>query len=92
MALFVVHPWAPFVTGMLAGCWVGAVIGCAGVLLVVGRLVRQLETINLLLRTKLKARLKPQRTGTGGGPTLVMPIPSPAREAATPMRRIARVH
>jgi hypothetical protein len=93
MALLVVHAWAPFVTGMLAGCWIGAVIGCAGVLLVVGRRVRQLETINLLLRTKLKARQKPQGTGTGGGgPTLVMPLPRAARETATPIRRIARVH
>lgn len=94
MALFVVHPWAPFITGMLAGCWIGAVIGCAGVLLLVGRRVRQLETINLLLRTMLKARERPQRTGTGGGGglTLVMPLPGASRMAGRPMSRIARVN
>jgi hypothetical protein len=93
MALLVVHPWAPFLTGMLAGCWIGAAIGCAGVLLLVGRRVRQLETINLLLRTKLKVREKPQRTGASAhGQMLVMPIPSDRHRAESPMSRIARIH
>jgi hypothetical protein len=91
MALIDVHPWARFFAGMLAGCWVGAAIASAGVLLMVGRRVRQLETINGLLRTKLRAREKPKRTGTGGGgPTLVMPLPSSARNAER--IRIARVN
>ncbi len=90
MALFVVHAWAPFVSGMFVGCWIGATVGCAGILLVVGRRMRQLETINQLLRNKLKGREKPQRTGTGGpGPTLVMPTPSQAERA---LGRVARVH
>jgi hypothetical protein len=90
MALFVVHAWAPFVSGMFVGCWIGATIGCAGILLVVGRRMRQLETINQLLRNKLKGREKPQRTGTAGpGPTLVMPT---LRQAERPATRIARVH
>ncbi len=93
MALFVVHPWAPFVSGMLAGCWIGAAIGCAGVLLLVGRRVRQLETINLLLRAKLKVREKPQSTGTaGGGPMLVMPLPSATRKMEKTATRMARMH
>jgi hypothetical protein len=93
MALFVVHPWAQFFTGMLMGCWIGAAIATAGVLLLVGRRVRQLETINLLLRTKLKARPNPQRTGTGGpGPTLVMPLPRSARRTGPERERIARVN
>jgi hypothetical protein len=63
------------------------------VLLLVGRRVRQLEGINLLLHTKLKARIKPQRTGTGGtSPTLVMPLPSSARQTERPRERIARVN
>jgi len=90
MALFVVHPWAPFVSGMLAGCWIGAAIGCAGVLLLVGRRVRQLETINLLLRARLKVREKPHRTGTG--PALVMPLPSASRKAEKSVSKMARVH
>jgi hypothetical protein len=93
MALFVVRPWAEFIAGVITGCWIGAVIACVGVLLLVGRRVRQLEGINLLLRTKLKARIKPQRTGTGGaGPTLVMPLPSSARQTERPKERIARVN
>ncbi|MFZ0273639.1 MAG: hypothetical protein WB524_12830 [Acidobacteriaceae bacterium] len=92
MALFDVHPWAQFIAGMLTGCWIGAAVACVGVLLVVGRRVRQLETLNLLLRTKLKARM-PRRMGTSGtGPTLVMPLPSSARKAESVASRIARVN
>jgi hypothetical protein len=93
MALLVVRPWAEFFAGVVTGCWIGAVIACAGVLLLVGRRVRQLEGINLLLRTKLKAGLKPQRLETAGpGPTLVMPLPIAARITAQTRERISRVN
>ncbi|HEY1501557.1 MAG TPA: hypothetical protein VGF88_18430 [Acidobacteriaceae bacterium] len=93
MALFVVRPWAEFFAGVVTGCWIGAVIACVGVLLLVGRRVRQLEGINLLLRTKLKAGLKPSVTATAGsGPTLVMPLPGSIRKTEPPRERIARVH
>ncbi len=92
MAVLVVHPWAQFLTGMLIGCWVGAAVACAGVLLLVGRKVRRLESINLLLRTKLKARTKPQRgTGTSGS-MLVMPLPDSLRRTERPAGRIMRVN
>jgi hypothetical protein len=92
VALFDVHPWARFIAGMLIGCWAGAVVACAGVLLLVGRRVRQLETTNLLLRTRLKARAVPlkQHTGIPGShPVLVMPMPG---KADSSMGRIARVN
>lgn len=91
--MLVVHPWAQFFAGMLIGCWIGAIIATAGILLLVGKRVRQLETVNLLLRTKLKARLKPLRTGTGGsGSMLVMPHPGSARPGGSIAGRIARVN
>ena len=93
MALAVVHPWAQFFAGILIGCWVGAIIACAGLLLFVGRKVRQLESINLILRTKLKARSLARRMGTAGAsPLLVMPRSGAIRNAEPPMPRIARVN
>jgi hypothetical protein len=78
---------------MLTGCWIGAAVACVGVLLVVGRRVRQLETLNLFLRTKLKARAMHRRLGTGGpGPTLVMPLPGSTRKAESPASRMARMN
>lgn len=74
MTLFAVHPWARVVAGLAASFWIGAAIGCGGALLLAGRRIRQLETINLLLRAKLRVREKAQRAGkTGTGPLLVMP-------------------
>jgi hypothetical protein len=93
MALLVVHPWAQFFAGMLIGCWIGAAVACAGVLLLIGRKVRQLEGINLTLRMKLKARNALRRTGTGGPrPPLVMPIPGSLRKVEPPITRIRRVN
>lgn len=93
MALVEVHPWAQFFTGMLIGCWIGAVIGCAGVLLLMGRRIRQLEGINLILRRKLRARRTLRQAGAAGsGPMLVMPGPDPVRRAELPIHRIARVN
>lgn len=93
MAFLVVHSWAQFFAGMLIGCWVGAAVACAGVLLLVGRKVRRLESINLLLRTKLRARLRPQRSGTGtSGSMLVMPLRGSLQTSQSPTTRIARVN
>jgi hypothetical protein len=91
MVVFELHPWARFFAGVVTGCWIGVVVGCAVALLLAGRKVRQLETINRVLRNRLKARTRPQRTGTGGGgPMLVMPIPGAERRAEKPASRIAR--
>ena len=84
MALAEVHSWARFIAGMLAGCWIGALVACGGILLLVGRRVHQLEAMNLLLRTRLRARSLPPRGGAGE-PSLVMPLPGPER----PISRIA---
>jgi len=97
MAMFVIHPWARFLAGMLTGCWIGALIASAGVILLMGRRVRQLESINLLLRTKLKKRTRgPQAgsgTGTGGGGhMLVMPLPTAYRKPEKPASRVARMN
>ena len=70
MVLYEVHSWVRGVAGLLASFWIGVAVGCVGALLFAGRRVRQLETVNLLLRAKLRARERPQRTGTGGaGPS-----------------------
>ncbi|MGA8109240.1 MAG: hypothetical protein WBD46_08590 [Acidobacteriaceae bacterium] len=89
MAVFVLHSWGGFFAGMLLGCWIGVVAGCAVTLLLMGRRVRQLETVNLLLRSKLKSREKPRRTGTGGAP-LVMPLPGTGRSTSPSVGRTAR--
>jgi len=87
MAWLAVHPWAQFFTGLLLGCWIGAMIATACILLLVGRRLQQLEAVNQILRAKLRTRGKPQRTGTGGsGPALVMPL----RRSST--GRVARVN
>lgn len=85
------YPWVRFLTGLIAGCWIGAAIGCAITLLVAGKRLRQLESANLLLRVKLRSREKPTRTGTasGGGPVLVIPPRETNRPASAPITRIA---
>jgi hypothetical protein len=95
MVLVEVHSWVRFFAGMLAGSWIGAVVACAGVLLLVGRRVRQLELINSRLRIRLKARSKSRRTGTvagGGGSMLVMPLPGAHRKSEKPVSRIAQIN
>ena len=72
MLLLDVHPWLRFATGLITGCWIGVAIGCAMVMLLAGRRLRQLEAANLLLRVKLRARERARRTGAGApGPILV---------------------
>lgn len=87
MAFLDAHAWIRLATGLIAGCWLGAMIGGAVALLFASRRIRQLETANMLLRVKLRARdRKPQRTGTGGaGPVLVIPPRETNRPASAPM-------
>lgn len=93
MAPFDMHPWARFFAGMLAGSWIGAAVACGGVLLLIGRRVRQLEDVNLLLRTKLKARTRALRAPRAGlGPTLVMPLPDSHRSSEKPASRVVNIH
>jgi hypothetical protein len=96
MAMFEIYPWARFLAGMLTGCWIGAAIATAGVILLMGRRVRQLESINILLRAKLKARAKARSAGTGtgggGGHMLVMPLPDTHRQSEKPANRVARMN
>jgi hypothetical protein len=76
MAMFEIYPWARFLAGMLTGCWIGAAIATAGVILLMGRRVRQLESIN----------------GGGGGHMLVMPLPDTHRQSEKPANRVARMN
>jgi len=93
MALCFVHPWAPFLAGLLTGCWIGAIIACAGLLLLVGRRVRQLESLNRLLRLKLRAYNRQRSTGTAGPrPTLMMPLPKSGSASASTLGRVARMN
>lgn len=90
MALFDAHAWMRFATGLISGCWIGAIIGGAVALLFASRRIRQLETINMLLRVKLRSREQSRRTGTGGnGPVLVVPPRETNRPASAPMTRFA---
>ena len=90
MAFLDAHAWVRLATGLIAGCWLGAIIGGSVALLFASRRIRQLETANMLLRVKLRAReRKPQRTGTGGGPMLVIPPRETNRPASAPLNRMA---
>ena len=74
--LLMVHSWIGFFSGTITGCWIGVLIGCGVTLLLMGRRVRQLELLNVLLRSKLRALQRPRRVS---GPALVMPKPGPVR-------------
>jgi hypothetical protein len=90
MTLFDAHAWVRFASGLIAGCWLGAIIGGAVALLFASRRIRQLETANMLLRVRLRSREKPERTGTGGGgPILVVPPRETNRPASAPVTRFA---
>jgi len=90
MAFLDAHAWFRFATGLIAGCWLGAILGGSVALLFAARRIRQLETANLLLRVKLRSRdRRPQRAGAGGGPVLVLPPRETNRPASAPMPRVA---
>lgn len=86
MALFDAHPWVRFFSGVLTGCWIGVIIGCAVALLFSGRRVRQLASANMVLRMKLRAREKPKRSAAPAGPVLV--VPPSRRSSDGPARRV----
>lgn len=66
------HAWLRFATGLMVGCWIGVAIGFALALFFAGRRIRQLETANLLLRVKIRARERAQARRAGApGPVLV---------------------
>lgn len=68
----------------------GVFIGCAITLVFVGKRMRQLQSANLVLRTRLRAREKPKPTGTAGaGPLLVLTPRETNRPASAPMARFA---
>lgn len=84
--------WVRFGTGLLAGCWSGAIIGAAIVLLFVSRRIRQLETVNELLRLRIRARERASRPAAGaGGTTIEIPNPNrrSGRSAGAAMPRMA---
>ncbi|HTX40862.1 MAG TPA: hypothetical protein VMD25_03465 [Acidobacteriaceae bacterium] len=84
------HPWVRFLTGLISGCWIGVVVGCAVTLVMVGKRMRQLQNTNLVLRLKLRSRAKPRPTGTAGsGPLLVFPLREMNRPASAPMAKVA---
>ncbi len=56
MAPLAAFPWAWLLAGLLLGSWIGATIGSAAVLLLAGRRMKRLETVNQLLRIKLRAQ------------------------------------
>jgi gas vesicle protein len=93
MLMLVLYSWARFFAGLVIGCWVGVMIGCAVALLLAGRRVRKLENLNLLLRLKLNARREPESAERkASGQSLALPRAGGARKADALMGRIARVN
>jgi hypothetical protein len=93
MFMLALYPWARFLAGVITGCWIGVMIGCAVALLLAGRRVRQLETKNLLLRVQLHARREPEPAGLrASGRGLALPRSSGSRAAEPVMSRTARVN
>lgn len=90
MAPFAVHPWILFFAGLLLGTWCGATIGSAGVLLLAGRRMKQLETINRLLRIKLQGHARRHRPLPRPALASVLrPFRAVTETAALPIDRIA---
>lgn len=89
MAYFFAHAWVRFTAGLVAGCWIGAAVGVGITLLLAGRRLRQLESANLLLRTKLMVKERQKRKVVGGaGPVLVIPPPGSQRPAGGGLGRV----
>ncbi|MGA7525105.1 MAG: hypothetical protein WBW84_21840 [Acidobacteriaceae bacterium] len=76
MAPLAAFPWAWLLIGLLVGSWIGATIGSAAVLMLAGRRMRQLETVNDLLRAKIRGYTQRSRLATNRG---LVPVLRPFR-------------
>jgi len=83
-------PWAWLLAGLLLGSWIGATVGSAGVLMLAGRRMKKLETVNQLLRVKLRAVTQRSRTTAHRGLAPVLrPFKVVTETATIPIDRIA---
>jgi hypothetical protein len=90
MAPWTGFPWAWLLGGLLLGSWIGATIGSAGVLLLAGRRMRKLETVNHLLRMKLRMHIQRHRPAPPRAlPPLMRPFQVVRETASIPIDRIA---
>ncbi|HEY1809636.1 MAG TPA: hypothetical protein VGG42_13810 [Acidobacteriaceae bacterium] len=90
MAPFAESPWVWLLAGLLLGSWIGATIGSAAVLLLAGRRMKKLETVNQLLHTRLKTYTHRSRVVAYSGLAPVLRPFQVVRETATlPIDRIA---
>lgn len=82
--------WGGFFAGLLLGSWIGATIGSAGVLLLAGRRMKHLETVNNLLRVKLRAHMQRHRPAAQRGLAPVLrPFKVVTETANIPIDRMA---
>jgi hypothetical protein len=90
MALLAAFPWGYFFAGLLLGSWIGATIGSAGVLLLASRRMKKLETVNQLLRVKLRSHMQRYRPAAQRGLAPVLrPFKVVTETATIPIDRIA---
>ncbi|MFZ0631251.1 MAG: hypothetical protein WA399_07160 [Acidobacteriaceae bacterium] len=90
MAPWAAFPWAWFLAGLLLGSWIGATVGSAAVLLLAGRKMKRLETVNHLLRVKLRAYAQRPRIAAHRGLAPVLrPFKVVTDTATIPLDRIA---
>lgn len=82
MLAFDIHPWLRMSTGLILGGWIGVAVGVAITALISGRRLHQLQTANVLLRTRLRTREKAQRPS----PIFVMPPAASSRPSDAPRR------
>ncbi|MGA8528274.1 MAG: hypothetical protein WB622_01070 [Acidobacteriaceae bacterium] len=81
--------WGWFFAGLLLGSWIGATVGSAGVLLLAGRRMKHLETVNHLLRVKLRQYTRPRLAPHRGLGPVLRPFRVIADTATIPIDRIA---
>ncbi|HZZ40947.1 MAG TPA: hypothetical protein VFE06_17555 [Acidobacteriaceae bacterium] len=90
MAPLAAFSWSWFLVGLLLGSWIGATIGSACVLLLAGRRMKKLETVNQLLRVKLRAHmLRPRAAAHRALAPVLRPFRVVTETAAIPIDRIA---
>ena len=89
MAPLAAVPWAWLLAGLLLGSWIGATIGSAGVLMLAGRRMKKLETVNHLLRVKLRGHLQRARPAPRGLSPFLRPFKAVTETAAIPIDRLA---